>query len=243
MNVDAESGRLDLDERYTVRPEDLRGGSGILQQFGVGLRPTYRDLITQMIATSDNTATDIVIGRVGLDRVNELLAELGYEQTRLQLTTGDIFRGIWVRADSSNAGMTDREVYEGGIPRMDADLMFDMEGDPSMWLGRTTAREMSRLLEQMLGEELTTPEHAAEMFDIMDGQMYTSRIPRLLRFDARVANKTGDWGVHAGNDVAVLFYEGGPTILSVFTNQNRGDFYELEEAVGRIARDLVEAWR
>ena len=42
---DADAGRLDLDERYTIRPEDLRRGTGLLQNFAVGLQPTLRDLI------------------------------------------------------------------------------------------------------------------------------------------------------------------------------------------------------
>ena len=36
--------------------------------FTPGLEPTYRDLIAQMIATNDNTATDILIAQVGLPR-------------------------------------------------------------------------------------------------------------------------------------------------------------------------------
>ena len=56
-----EAGQLDLDARYRVRPEDLRRGSGILRTFTPGMEPTYLDLITQMIVTSDNSATDIMI--------------------------------------------------------------------------------------------------------------------------------------------------------------------------------------
>ena len=70
---DNASGRLDFGERYTVRPNDMRRGSGLIQTFEPGLNPTLRSLVTQMIITSDNTATDMVIKAVGLDRVNALL--------------------------------------------------------------------------------------------------------------------------------------------------------------------------
>ena len=70
---DDASGRLDLDDRYTVDPEDMRRGSGLIQTFEPGLAPTLRGLVTQMIITSDNTATDMVIEAVGLERVNALL--------------------------------------------------------------------------------------------------------------------------------------------------------------------------
>ena len=52
-----------------------------------------------------------------------------------------------------------------------------------------------------------------------------------------MAHKTGDWPPYAGNDVGILYYEGGPTVIAVFTNQNTGDFIELESTLGRIAED------
>src|SRR5512139_77524 len=56
---DNQRGALDLDRRHILRPEDGRRGSGLVQTFAPGLNPTLRDLVAQMIVTSDNTATDI----------------------------------------------------------------------------------------------------------------------------------------------------------------------------------------
>lgn len=243
---DAESGRLDLDERYPVGPDALRRGSGLIQTFSPGLNPTLRDLVTQMIITSDNTATDMVIEAVGLERVNGMLESEGYEHTRLKMTTGDLFREVWVRADPANASMTDREVYETGFPSDEAaaERSFVLEGDSTVWLGRTTAREMSRLLEQIHDGELASDESSEAMIGILGRQFYASRLPQRVRWQgAAVAHKTGDWPPIAGNDVGILFYEGGPTVVSVFTNQNTGDFFELEATLGRIAEDIVNAWR
>lgn len=243
---DHASGRLDLDARRTVTPAALRRGSGLVQTFAPGLQPTLRDLVRQMIITSDNTATDMVIDAVGLDRVNELLEAEGYVDTRLKMTTGDLFREVWVRADPANAAMTDLEVFERGFPG-DADASarsFTLEGDSTVWLGRTTAREMGRLLEQIQAAELADEAASREMIDILGGQFYASRLPQLVRWQGvAVAHKTGDWPPIAGNDVGILFYEGGPAIVSVFTNQNTGDFFELEATLGLIAEDIVQAWR
>lgn len=243
---DDASGRLDLDARYTVEPEDMRRGSGLIQTFEPGLSPTLRGLVTQMIITSDNTATDMVIEAVGLDRVNMLLAEHGYADTRVKATTGDLFRELWVRADPANASITNQEVFERGFPsdRDASARSFVFEGDSTAWLGRTTAREMGRLLEQILTAELTDESASEEIVGIMARQFYASRLPQRVRFQGvNVAHKTGDWPPIAGNDVGILFYEGGPTIISVFTNQNTGDFFELEATLGLIAEDIVEAWR
>lgn len=81
------------------------------------------------------------------------------------------------------------------------------------------------------------------MIRILGMQFYSSRLTQRLRSRARVAHKTGDWPPDAGNDVGILYYDPGPTVVAVFTNQNRGDFFELEATIGRIAGDLVEHWR
>ena len=240
---DAEAGKLDLDERYTIRPEDRRRGSGLLQTFAPGLSPTWRDIVTQMIITSDNTATDLVIHRVGLERVNAMLEQRGYQDTRLQHTTGDLFRRVWELQDETNASLTPAEVFEKGFPSDPGapERSFAFDGSPDEWLGRTTAREISRLLGQILNGDLASHESSDEMVGILQQQFYSSRLPRFLR-DVEIAHKTGDWPPISGNDVGIIFHPGGPTIVAVFVNQNRGDFVKVEETIGDVARKLVEAW-
>jgi len=241
---DADAGRLNLDERYTIRPEDLRRGTGLLSTFTVGLQPTLRDLITQMIITSDNTATDILIRRVGLERVNHMLDSLGYRETRLRMPIGQLFRGVWEQIDPKYHALTDREVYEKGFPNDSGAeaRSFAYVADSTRWFGRTTAREMSRLLEQLQRGELASPQSTREMLAILRRQFYFSRLPQRIRFRAAVGHKTGDWPPIIGNDVGIIYAPGGPIVVSVFTNQNRGDFFDLEATIGRIAEDLLDAW-
>ncbi len=242
---DAEAGKLSLDERYTIRPEDLRRGSGLLQAFAPGLQPTWRDIITQMIVTSDNTATDLVIRRVGLGRVNALLDTLGLKQTRLRSTTGQLFRGVWVLANPTNDTMSDRTVFLRGFPSdsLAGRRSFAFEGDSTKWLGRSTAREMTALLRLLYQGKLANAADTKAMMGILLDQFYSSRLPRRIDFRADVAHKTGDWPPYAGNDVGIILYPGGPVVVSVFTNQNRGSFYDLEETIGRIAEELIDSWK
>lgn len=241
---DAEAGRLDLEERYTVREEDLRRGSGLLQQFQVGLMPTFRDLITQMIVTSDNTATDIVLDRVGMQRVNDLLAEFGFVETRVLDSTGGLFRRVWEMVDPAFASLSDLEVYRRGFPG-DAQAgarSFDFEGNPDEWLGSTTPREMSRLLTMLHAGEWAGETSTEEMISILSRQFYQSRLPLYLGPGEWAAHKTGDWPPIAGNDVGILYGPGQEIVIAVFATQNRGDFPELEATQGRIARTLLDAW-
>src|SRR5688572_12938345 len=75
----ADKSRLSLDERITVNKEDVRSGSGVFRHHDVGLQPTLRDVLMQMVITSDNTATDLAIAKVGgVGAVNAWIAEHGY---------------------------------------------------------------------------------------------------------------------------------------------------------------------
>jgi beta-lactamase class A len=243
---DADAGRLNLDERYTIRPEDLRRGTGLLQGFAVGLQPTLRDLVTQMIITSDNTVTDIIIGKVGLARVNRLLDSLGFRETRLRTTVGQAFRGLWELADPKNAAMTDREVFERGSPSDSgaARRNHDFVLDSAKWLGRTTAREIARLLERLELGQLASAKSSTEMRRILRQQVYTSRLPQRVRFRVGMGHKTGDWPPLLGNDVGIMYAPppSGPIVMAVFTNDNTGSFFELEATEGRVAEDVLNAW-
>ena len=242
---DAEQGRLTLGDRYVIKAQDQRRGSGLIQTFDIGLNPTYRDIIEQMIVTSDNTATDIMIHTVGLDRVNAMLAELGFRQTRLLRTTGDLFREVWIRADATHATLSDREVFERGFPNdaRASQRSFALEGDSTRWLGRTTAREMAEMLDGILSAKYVSKASTDAMLGMLRRQFYSSRLPQRLLGKAQVAHKTGDWPPIAGNDVGIIFYPGGPAIVSVFTNQSTGDFFQLEATLGRIAERVVDIWR
>ncbi|BAS28850.1 serine hydrolase [Limnochorda pilosa] len=79
----AEEGRLDLARRVPLRTEDQVGGSGVLKELEPGLEPTLRDLLTLMIVVSDNTATNMVMERVGIEAVNASAQAWGLRQTYL----------------------------------------------------------------------------------------------------------------------------------------------------------------
>jgi beta-lactamase class A len=81
----AQVGTLKLDERVDVKKSQMAAGSGVLLRFSDGGSAlSLRDLAVLMIVLSDNTATNILIDRVGMQNVNDNLRRLGLSQTRLQ---------------------------------------------------------------------------------------------------------------------------------------------------------------
>ncbi len=69
---------------YVARAEDLVPSSPILKTLALsGTSLTTRDLLGIMTATSDNTATNVLISRVGMESVNRFLDRAGLAKTRL----------------------------------------------------------------------------------------------------------------------------------------------------------------
>jgi len=81
----AQTGKVKLEERVELKRAMMAGGDGVLQRFGNGTSALgLRDLATLMIVLSDNTATNILIDRVGTDNVNALLRNAALKETKLQ---------------------------------------------------------------------------------------------------------------------------------------------------------------
>jgi len=80
-----DAGTLKLSTRVPVRLADRTGGSGLLQNLGDGTSElSLGDLAMFMITVSDNTATNMLIDRVGMDKVNATTRALGVPEVKLQ---------------------------------------------------------------------------------------------------------------------------------------------------------------
>jgi beta-lactamase class A len=79
---DVDSGKIKLDEMLTMTKELLGSGSGDMQYQKVGTKFSALETATKMIVISDNTATNMLIARLGgKDALNQRFASWGLEHT------------------------------------------------------------------------------------------------------------------------------------------------------------------
>ena len=91
LYLQAQQGKLKLTDLYTVQTSDLVPDSDIMGGLTPGVtRVTLRDLATMMVAVSDNSATNVLIDRIGMDNVNAMLDSLGLAHTRLRRKMMDL---------------------------------------------------------------------------------------------------------------------------------------------------------
>lgn len=257
----AEQGKLRLEDRVEIKPSDFRGGSGIFRYHEAGLNPTIRDVITEMIITSDNTATDIMIAKVGgVARVNEFLRQNGFTTSRLVQTTYELFRKTYETLDPKYKTLTPEDVFalQSRVPSFTEPRRALIEGirresaaahinekmnrlyidDENYWLGVVTPREIGRMLEGIEKGTIASRASCDEMKRILRAQQSGARrIPHYLTVP--VAHKTGDLAVVA-NDVGIVYAKSGPIVISFFTLGITGPYAETEDRIGQVSRLIVE---
>jgi beta-lactamase class A len=74
--------RFKLNDTHRLTEEEKVGGSGDLQ-YELPRELTWEELAVEMIRTSDNTATNVIIDKIGMHNVNNMLVYHGYKETRL----------------------------------------------------------------------------------------------------------------------------------------------------------------
>ncbi len=77
------AGGIDEAEEVALRKRDIVGGSGILKNLTPGVALSLRDLSVLMMIVSDNTATNMLIDRLGLRAINAAIRDWGYSETVL----------------------------------------------------------------------------------------------------------------------------------------------------------------
>lgn len=91
QSAEGATGKAKLTDLYTMNAADLVPDSDIMAGLTPGVtRITNRDLATMMVAVSDNSATNVLIDRLGRDSINALMDSLGLTHTRLRRKMMDI---------------------------------------------------------------------------------------------------------------------------------------------------------
>jgi len=114
----ADEGKIKLDDKLELRQSEKVDGSGILKSESSGSAYTIEELIRLAITQSDNTAANMLIDAMGLDRLNRYFARLGLKATNLSRKMMD-FRsrkaGVENYTTASDMAFSLERLYRGQI--------------------------------------------------------------------------------------------------------------------------------
>ena len=156
-------GKLKWDDEIVLTKEKKQGGSGILFEFSDNTKIDLQTALHLMIVVSDNTATNLVLDKVGTDNVNDFMDSLGLTDIKSM-----------------------RKIGGGNESKAYADPRNKLFG-----LGRSSPRQMVKLIEMMDNGHLVSKDASAEMINILKRQQYKDGIGRGVPDTIPVASKSG----------------------------------------------------
>lgn len=118
-----EEGELDFARQVTIHPEDKLPSCGALTYMHPGLQVTVEDLVTLMIILSDNTATNLLIDLLGMEKINRTIHQLGLQETSLnrKLFQPELSKqGIENYVSAGDMGLLLEKLLKGQVVNRDA---------------------------------------------------------------------------------------------------------------------------
>ena len=211
----AAEGKIKLADMLTLRDKDKVPGSGILTyHFSEGATFSIRDATRLMIAYSDNTATNMLLEKIGIGSTAKRMEAWGFPNTKLHAM---VFKG-------------------------DTTSVFP-ERTKKYGLGSTTAREMVGILEKLHQGKLVSPAAGKDMIEHLKNCQDKEKMRRLLPAKTVVAHKTGAVG-KIRTDAGIIYLPTGPVALCILTADNADTRWEPDNAgnllCGRVAKEVYD---
>jgi beta-lactamase class A len=207
----AAAGELDAGERVVVSAGKRAPGVEGISVMRDDVEMSLRDLALLMLTISDNAATDAVLARVGLARVNQTLRELGLTKTVLRNDSSTAIQEL-----AEDLGFRDWEELLGadhGSLDVTATRMLRPED-----ANCSTAREQTELLELIWHDRAGPGAACADLRRMMALQLERGRLAAGFAADVLVSGKTGQIGDAVRNEIGVVEYpEGDRYAVAVFT--------------------------
>jgi len=234
-----DTGKIKTTDRIVMTTADKRFGTGVLRALDDGLNLSVHDALMLMIIQSDNSATDMIFGRVGGPaHVNQTMRQLGLNTINATGTSFEWFRALGENSDPAWGKLTPAELFTRGFPdkMADADVeRFHFEGKHPY--GLSSARDIGKLLELIARDQAAGEKSCREMLRLMRMQQMRTRIPKYLD-DVSAPHKTGDFPPYIANDVGLIETENGRVVVVFFSAHHRGLYSELEDAVARMSEQV-----
>ena len=258
---DVDAGRIGLADRVALTEADRTEASRIVWQ-PIGTRHTVEQLLTKMLWDSDNTAANMLVRTVGLERLNasarramgegfdgftdfatirrDVYAILHPDAARL--TNDDI-----VRIAAAPPGPARVQALRRALGKSEAELAvrsFDEAYDRYYETRRNSATldAYARLLEALVRGELLSPKSTAHLFaDMKLGNFTNHRIQAGLPRSVPFIHKTGTQHRRACH-VGVLHPENGgkDAVVVAACTANLDEHRQAAPILERVCRALAE---
>ncbi|MDQ0989437.1 serine hydrolase [Streptomyces sp. V3I7] len=243
----AAEGKLDPTERVVVSPAEASlGGQGLcITEDSVEI--SLRDLARLMLTISDNTATDMLIRRIGIERVRARLTRLGFTSFHLPGTIQHEFDTAARHAGFTGWGAMADAIRDATSPEEGEALWQRVLASPGMRPGRissATADDLAALVRAVWQDEAGPAEACSNLRRVIGQQRLTRKIATGFGPEVLVASKSGTVPGGVSNDVGVVaFPDGRRYAIAVLTRPLTPGAPTREDVLGTAARVALDYLR
>ena len=231
------AGDLDPGARVRITAGTATMGPTGLSVFSDDAEWSLRDVATSMITVSDNAATDIVTGLVGVERVNATMAALGLPGTVLIGDCAALFATM-----AADYGVDDPALIDEKM-RADPDSVARLSVNVAERTNRSTPRESTALLRLLWTDLAADPQACAEARRILGLQIWPHRLTSgFPDDDVRISGKTGTIGVVRNEIGVVEFPDGRRFAVAVFLRTHAFGYRNprADALIGTVGRLLID---
>ena len=235
-------GEFSLDDEVNIKSTDQHLGSGMLSSLSApGIKLSVRNLANLMMMISDNSATDILLAKVGAENVNKRLRGYGVEGISVNRSCQELIMD-WMGMDYRKFdGLTLEQIEAESRKMPERSPEARRESRQKFILDprdQSTPAAMNRLLDKIYKKEILDPESCNLILSIMHRcETGEGRIKGELPPGTPVAHKTG---TIAGtfNDTGIITLPAGlgHVALTVFTKDFEDETEDVEKIIADIAR-------
>jgi beta-lactamase class A len=201
-----DQNKLKLTDTLAIRPEDIVGGTGVLQNRQGGTT-TIKECIDLITSESDNIAANLLINRIGMDAINGTIKTLGLTRTALRRHLAD---------DAARRAGLENETSASDIATFFAQLAR----------GKVYTNAISTALVNAIAEQ-NKPE-----WDYLGGGL--SPRPQIVHMAGQIPPANGAPGVL--HDAGIFYPANKGAYVLVFMNQSTTPNNEISVKAGEVSQ-------
>jgi beta-lactamase class A len=239
-------GRFTLDDEISIQKTDQHMGSGYLSELDApGIILSVRNLINFMMMISDNSATDLLLTKVGAENVTARLRSFGLEKITVNRTCQHlIMDAIGMDYEKYKNLPLDETIDAYRKERAENPQAFEQATKQFTQIvkDQSSPRAMNMLLELIFKKEILDEESCDFILNVMlKCQTGERRLKGDLPRYVRIAHKTGTIGGTVNNaGIIYLPDDLGHVAITVFSRDTEEPTEDVEDAIAQIARFVYD---
>lgn len=222
-----------INEKIILKEEDKAPGQGILKDLAEGTELSLKDLTKLMLIQGDNTATDILLSKIGISNINNSIKKLGLKKTSLSTTS----RGILFDLIGLNQISDSEKTISLFQEKLKTNLNKSVFSQNTEFKNITTPNEMNKLMESLAENKILSKEYSDTILSLLDRcQANEYQVHKYLPASkVKYIQKTGNLFSIKNTTSIVTILASNTRYVITCLSKNQKDYSYIDELFARVS--------